>query len=117
MKKQYIKNDFCLALCCALSVTVISSVVFLLDNEAPTFSSDVALQEAESSISKYCRQSGMETCDLKLVDASAPQTQQENMRWNFEFYSPSSGPVSVAVKDGGNESLVSEVSPGKDSSF
>ena len=114
MKKKLVKSDFCLMLCCALSVTVISAVVFWLDNDSPTFSSDVALQEAESSISRYCLQSGMTTCDLKLVDASAPKASaQQDTRWNFEFYSPTAGPVTVEVNDRGEEHLDTEVKPGK----
>lgn len=101
---KFKNNDFCLVLCCALAVTAITGVIFWLDNETPVLTSDIALARAEKTATQVCAQSGAQMCDLKLVDATVTpgKAGDRGDLWQFEFYSPRQGAVTVDVRGTGD---------------
>lgn len=103
--KNRLKNDFCLMLCCGLSMSVIMGIIYWLDNDGKqTVTADAAYHQAQQSLTQYCDRNGMSSCDMKLVDAAAPSSDGS---WSFRFYSASAGPVNVEVKDGSNADIAS----------
>ncbi len=115
LEKRTLKNDFCLVLCCGISVSVISGIVFWLDSGTASVNADVALSEATRSIESYCAKNMLASCDLQLMDATAPKTTvsgRGDTGWNFDFYSPRTGYVTVEVHEKPDEKLFSRVVPG-----
>ena len=108
-----LKSDLCLFISCGLSVSVISGVVLWVDNQGMPVRSDVAMTEANQTVENYCAKAGGNDCNnLKLVEATAPKTGTnggtEAPGWKFDYYSPSSGRVTIQVRDDGDAKVVSK---------
>lgn len=112
LEKKSLKNDLCLVFCCGLSASVISGMVCWLDSGQVPLSADVALSEANRTLATYCTANMLASCDLRLVDATAPKTTvsgRNDTGWNFNFYSPETGHVTVEVHEKEDIGLFSRV--------
>lgn len=104
-KSSSFRNEFCLVFCCALSITIITAVVFSLDGSKPLPSADFALDKANESMGEYCAKNGISPCNAMLVDVTPPEGERD---WSFEYYSPEVGKVSVEVQGDGEMELITK---------
>jgi hypothetical protein len=91
--------------CCTLSAVMIVGTASWMESNTP-LTADDALVQARQTVTQYCTQQKLNTCNLKLVDTTAPATwlsmhANTDPQWQFDFYSTQTGTVHVQVPESG----------------
>jgi hypothetical protein len=91
----------------ALSAAIMGGVIFWLGQHTGLDSTQ-ALQQAQKSVTQYCRQQSVMRCEARLVEVNLPAKSvlADAAVWEFRFQSTGGGVMTVQVDDRGRTHLM-----------